>query len=60
MADVEYRHITVQAGQFAKRCNEEAAEGFVVNSVIKDGNHFYVLFEKWEYEEDAQDAAQGE
>ena len=52
MANVEYKHATCQAGQFAETCNREAADEFVVNSVIKDGNHFYVLFEKWTYESD--------
>lgn len=52
MADVEYKHVTVQAGQFAEVCNVNAADGFVVNSVIKDGNHFFILFEKWDYPED--------
>lgn len=52
MADVEYKHVTTQAGQFAETCNKNAADDFVVNSVVKDGNHFYILFEKWTYESD--------
>ena len=60
MSDVEYRHVTVQAGQFAQVCNDNAVHGFVVNSVIKDGNHFYILFEKWDYPEEAQGAAEEE
>ena len=51
MSDVEYKHVTCQAGQIADKCNVNAADGYTVNSVIKDGNHFYVLFEKWTYED---------
>ena len=48
----EYKSITVQAGQLAERCNEAAAEDFTVNNIVKDGNHFYVLFEKYDYSDD--------
>jgi len=52
MADLEYRFVTTQAGQFATKVGELAADGFSVNNFVKDGNHFYVLLEKWTYPED--------
>jgi hypothetical protein len=33
----------------AERANELASDGFAVRNVIKDGNHFYVLAEKYIY-----------
>ena len=48
----EYKSITVQAGQLAERCNEVAEEGFSVSNIVKDGNHFYILFDKFDYAND--------
>ena len=45
----EYKSVTVQAGQLSDRCNELAAEDFSVSNIVKDGNHFYILFEKYIY-----------
>ena len=55
----EYKSITVQAGQLTERCNALSEEGFSVSNIVKDGNHFYVLFEKYEYE-DADESVKSE
>jgi len=60
MADLEYRFRSGQQGQIGDLINEDAAEGFEVSEMLKDGNHFYVLLEKRTYSAELEEIAESE
>ncbi len=56
----EYRLVTSQAGNFDEKINALTDDGWYVESVMNQGNHFYTVLYKYNRSEDDEDLSDAE